>query len=430
MLAQSEDSKKQWQRGSSFPRRRKTTYVAAFLFSMAYLCLLIFAPVFRGRKSFPNSVSWQQQLKAKELLDLGRHDASGRFRIVPFVLAGSRWSSLSANASSVLCVATQITLGQSDLLLPFVETAPGAVSVALFLPRQEIVAALTLLKFLRSCNAALHHRASVHLVVPHDSGIMQSPVDEGNSVDCGQKASEILRIITAGRELAKLEGPPAGLLRNVALEHCHNEWRASIEPQMQFPRGKTADLARNLNGFLAARSASERVAFVLPEFVLVKGAMPENRAELLSHALDGKVQPRGDYPNAYLPSELERWRSFGAPSNLVAAAYKVDKLNFGYQPAFLSRWKTPRFDERYAGEALVKFSQVYEMLMQGYQFYVLDTMYLCGNSSGMASAIPLGSDMHIFHESHLPDLISRYKKDPHQLLKHEHSSHNVPDQAK
>ncbi|XP_059479147.1 uncharacterized protein LOC132198883 isoform X5 [Neocloeon triangulifer] len=358
MLAQSEDSKKQWQRGSSFPRRRKTTYVAAFLFSMAYLCLLIFAPVFRaGRKSFPNSVSWQQQLKAKELLDLGRHDASGRFRIVPFVLAGSRWSSLSANASSVLCVATQITLGQSDLLLPFVETAPGAVSVALFLPRQEIVAALTLLKFLRSCNAALHHRASVHLVVPHDSGIMQSPVDEGNSVDCGQKASEILRIITAGRELAKLEGPPAGLLRNVALEHCHNEWRASIEPQMQFPRGKTADLARNLNGFLAARSASERVAFVLPEFVLVKGAMPENRAELLSHALDGKVQPRGDYPNAYLPSELERWRSFGAPSNLVAAAYKVDKLNFGYQPAFLSRWKTPRFDERYAGEALVKFSQ-------------------------------------------------------------------------
>jgi hypothetical protein len=56
-----------------------------------------------------------------------------------------------------------LTLGEIDLLMPFVNAAPGAVSVAISLARDELVAALALLKYLRSCSASLRDKVIIHL---------------------------------------------------------------------------------------------------------------------------------------------------------------------------------------------------------------------------------------------------------------------------
>jgi len=68
------------------------------------------------------------------------------------------------------------------------------------------------------------------------------------------------------------------------------------------------------------------------------------------------------------------------------------------------------------------FWQFYVMLMKKYQVFMLDNVYLCGRKSNLTT-VPLASDMNIFHEFHLPDLIGKLKIDPLHLLKHQHSNH-------
>lgn len=70
--------------------------------------------------------------------------------------------------------------------------------------------------------------------MPHGLDFDQAQVNFGAPLSCEQSPSKMLKLMTANRELAQVR-PPAGLLRNVALEHCHNEWRLSIDPQMLFP---------------------------------------------------------------------------------------------------------------------------------------------------------------------------------------------------
>jgi hypothetical protein len=70
--------------------------------------------------------------------------------------------------NSSLCVASQLTLAEIDLLIPFVNAAPGAISVAISLAREDLVAALAVLKYLRSCSASLRHKVIIHSRA-HDS---------------------------------------------------------------------------------------------------------------------------------------------------------------------------------------------------------------------------------------------------------------------
>lgn len=87
--------------------------------------------------------------------------------------------------------------------------------------------------------------------------------------------------------------------------------------------------------------------------------MPDNKAELLSHVLDKKVKPRGNYPEASASLKLELWQTFKASSSkLIHVAYELEKFNFGFQPVMITKKNCPFFDERYAEDGMAKFSQV------------------------------------------------------------------------
>jgi len=122
------------------------------------------------------------------------------------------------------------------------------------------------------------------------------------------------------------------------------------------------NLAKNLNAFLRKTvpvKASGEIAFVVPEFELMRGLMPDNKAELLSHLIDRKVKPKGDYSEAYASSKLDRWQKFKASSSeSIQTAYKLEKFSFGYQPTVITKKNGPFFDERYTQDAMAKFSQV------------------------------------------------------------------------
>jgi Glycosyl-transferase for dystroglycan len=97
----------------------------------------------------------------------------------------------------------------------------------------------------------------------------------------------------------------------------------------------------------------------LPEYELIRGSMPDNKAELLSHVMDEKVKPRGNYPEARASLKLDQWQTFKASSSkLIHVAYALEKVNFGFQPVMITQKTSPIFDERYADDAMAKFSQV------------------------------------------------------------------------
>lgn len=120
---------------------------------------------------------------------------------------------------------------------------------------------------------------------------------------------------------------------------------------------------QNLDDFLRKKgdeNGSERTVFVLPEYELIRGSIPDNKAELLSHIMDKKVKPRGNYPEARASLKLERWQTFKASSSkLIDVAYKLEKFNFGFQPVMITKKSCPFFDERYVEDGMAKFSQVH-----------------------------------------------------------------------
>jgi Glycosyl-transferase for dystroglycan len=108
-----------------------------------------------------------------------------------------------------------------------------------------------------------------------------------------------------------------------------------------------------------AEKGSERAAFVLPEYELIRGFMPDNKAELLSHVVDKKVKARGNYPEARASLKLEQWQTYKASSSkFIHVAYKLEKFNFGFQPVMITKKNGPFFDERYEQDGMAKFSQV------------------------------------------------------------------------
>jgi len=63
---------------------------------------------------------------------------------------------------------------------------------------------------------------------------------------------------------------------------------------------------------------------------------------------------------------------------------------------------------------------MYEMLMGGYNLFVLDNVYTCASKGNNVTQVPLASDLNIFYVKHLPNLIETYKNDPLHLHKHYH----------
>lgn len=51
--------------------------------------------MFAGRGTAVGDSASQQQMLANEMLAMGRFDASAKYRVLSFVLAGSRWSYFS-----------------------------------------------------------------------------------------------------------------------------------------------------------------------------------------------------------------------------------------------------------------------------------------------------------------------------------------------
>ncbi|KAF4517372.1 hypothetical protein B566_EDAN013627, partial [Ephemera danica] len=307
-----------------------------------------------------NNISWRdiRQLTARSYLD-----ATMKYRILPHVHLASHWHELSMRP---LCVASQSSFDRANLMVELATNWPGIINLALFVPGPELPLALYYLEYLKRCYPVIEERMTIHFVYPLKSKF-EAHLENGYTTTLNWTCTD-----EPDTALDQLLGfvpnkfmywrkkllYPQNMLRNVAREHCQNEWITCVDMDMFFP--SPADngehkVAESLQQFLnsSAAMSCKNCAFVLPTYEIQSNVshVPRNKTELLEFVEKGDARQFHNvtYPQGQEMSDLNTWEKLGVKDSEVSIAYAAKPFEWKYEPIYIARRGTPRFDERYVG---------------------------------------------------------------------------------
>ena len=170
---------------------------------------------------------------------------------------------------------------------------------------------------------------------------------------------------------------PQNLLRNTAKAGCQTNYTFVPDIDMVPSPG----MAARLETFLARDQQlgnCTKCAFVIPTYEISTEAarLPANKTELVTYIGEKKARQfhQAVYSINQKSSDLKRWEKVPETDNLDTA-YKIEKYIFKYEPLYVARGDTPPFDERFIGFGMTRNTQVYEMYVAGYSFYLLNNVF-------------------------------------------------------
>ena len=307
-------------------------------------------------------------------------DSRHMFKSLMFVFTGSSWSQLSA--SRLLCLGSQTSVDRLHELPELVNNWSGPVSIAVFAPDRELGIAVKYIQYLRSCHPAIDQQVSFHLLYPHEyPGQLNMRDYDEIAVDC-QNPREVLQsmLISRGERMMQWRETyryPQNHLRNVVKRACQTNFTYILDIDM-IPNPEMSD---QLETFLSHDQVSRqcvKCAFVTPTYEIEDDIshLPRNKSELIHLIKADKARPFHIefFHLNQLSSNLSRWQQL-PDSRDLEAAYKVNNYIFNYEPLYIARSDAPAFDERFIGFGMDRNSQVYEMIVAGYSFYVLNSAF-------------------------------------------------------
>jgi hypothetical protein len=168
---------------------------------------------------------------------------------------------------------------------------------------------------------------------------------------------------------------PQNLLRNIARDHCNSEWVTCVDIDMMFPSPINGYhlIAGNLELFLLSEDAKNcsKCAFVLPTYEIRQNVtkIPNSKAELMQYIHEGKARRYHQVTNeaGQNMTNLAEWEKRPV-GDFVKIAYPVKYFQFKYEPIYIARIGTPKFDERYVGYGTARLEQVWLVLSQFFHF--------------------------------------------------------------
>jgi len=314
-------------------------------------------------------------------LTQGVFDKFRMFKSHMFSVTGDQWSQLSM--SRVLCLGAQTSVDRLYELVELVTNWSGPLSISVFVPHVELAIGLKYIQYLKMCNSAIDKQVSFHLVYPVDHpGIVDVEFDElVGKLDCAQPR-QVLQYLMNTRDEAMMNWRvsypyPQNLLRNLAKNGCQTNY--TYVPDIDMVPTPGMDL--QLETFLRQDQINNnctKCAFVIPTYEIAKevSSLPQNKTDLLK--LVGEKKARQFHQALYSinqkSSNLQKWEKIPETDNLEVA-YKVEKYIFKYEPLYVARGDTPPFDERFIGFGMTRNTQVYEMYVAGYNFYLLNNIF-------------------------------------------------------
>jgi len=157
---------------------------------------------------------------------------------------------------------------------------------------------------------------------------------------------------------------PQNLLRNLARRHCRNDWVVCPDIDMVFP-GRSPNgsfLYPKLMDFLRTDAAVNcpKCAFVFANYEInnIDDLVPWDKTKLLDYIdkYDAQVYNFKIHKGNQINSQLNRWERI-KPINEVKITYKIS-YNPWYEPIYIAKQGTPKFDERYVGYGMTRNTQV------------------------------------------------------------------------
>ena len=307
----------------------------------------------------------------------GVWDERRQFKTQLFAVTGSQWSALSS--TRLLCLGAQTSLDRLHHLTELLTNWSGPVSISVFTPDIELGLTVTYIQYLQSCLPAMA-RVSFHLTVPADRPGLQDPALEvGEGWDCQQPRLVLERILQRrGEDMMSWRESypyPQNLLRNTAKRGCQTNY--TFIPDIDMVPTPGMDL--HLETFLQKDQETNnctKCAFVIPTYEISSKSehLPRTKEELLTFIKEKEARQFHLGLLNQMASNLRRWERIPESRDLEVA-YKVEKYIFMYEPVYVARADTPDFDERFIGFGMTRTTQLYEMYVAGYKFFLLNNVF-------------------------------------------------------
>ncbi|XP_013794891.1 beta-1,4-glucuronyltransferase 1-like [Limulus polyphemus] len=350
----------------------------------------------------------------------GRLDSSKRYTIHDFVV--NRTDCSHSSYSDSICLATQ---GSVDRLYWLVDVAgawEGDISVSVFVPDVEFSVAKVYISFLRHCFVNVKCHVSFHIVYPtHMPPLITSDAPTLNKLTC-KAYKEVLEGLLKERpdKFVKWRNKllyPQNHMRNVARDGCHTDYHLLTDIDILPVPGLAGDLQKFLKK--QNRTSSNKIAYVLPTYeVSATVSLPTNKQTILQLVSKGQARPFHQvvFVHNQYATNHSLWEKL-PESKVLRAAYPITKYEFFYEPFYVSKMDIPRHDERFIGYGFTRNTQVFEMIMAGYQFQVLDPVFAvhCGLQTRRGRSVWRERQNVINRKLFLrfkKDIIRKYSKQP------------------
>jgi len=315
----------------------------------------------------------------------GLYDKSRMFRSHMFSMVGTSWPSLSM--SRALCLGAQTSTDRLYEVVELVKHWSGPMSIAVFVPGIELAIATRYIQYLRSCHHQIENQVAFHLTYPvQHQGVLFDPALQGlweevGSMDC-KEPKQVLQYLLGVRTKEMLDWResypyPQNLLRNLAKNGCQTNYTYIPDIDMV----PTPGMDTQLETFIKKqeeRNNCTKCAYVIPTYEISSNSthLPSNKTELLQFVKNKQARQfhQALYSINQKSSNLKKWEKIPEAEELDIA-YKVEKYIFKYEPLYIARGDTPAFDERFIGFGMTRNTQVYEMYVAGYSFYLLNNAF-------------------------------------------------------
>jgi len=357
----------------------------------------------------------------------GVFDKFRMFKSHMFSVTGQDWFHLSR--SRQLCLGAQTSVDRLYELIELVSNWSGPMSISVFVPHIELGIGLKYIQYLRMCHPAIQRQVSFHLTYPADHpGSTDVDFQElVGKLDCGQP-KQVLQYLLNTRDESMMSWRtsypyPQNLLRNLAKNGCQSNY--TYIPDIDMVPTPGMDLL--LESFLTKDQEYNnctKCAFVIPTYEISVDAshLPQNKTELVQYIGEKKARQfhQAVYSINQKSSNLAKWEKI-PETDTLDVAYKVEKYIFKYEPLYIARADTPPFDERFIGFGMTRNTQVYEMYVAGYSFYLLNNIFTSHRGFQNLSSRPVWrarqmEENNAKFDEFAKELTAHYNADPYNML--------------
>ncbi|XP_065051224.1 beta-1,4-glucuronyltransferase 1-like [Rhopilema esculentum] len=379
-------------------RQRNFCYYSLFII----IAVLIFVNLYffktselkaRQKEKFPSSILFQNLPS----------DSTGLYRTWQI------FKKILQESSSIdVTIISQTSVQNLFNLQHLVKYWDGPVSVSVFAPGEEISTAIEAIYSLRQCNYAIKRNLDFSLVL----ALSHPPRHNDLAVYLQKVANHPyvcpVRILSKdSRELinyGNLNVPyPVNLLRNVAIANSVTSHILVIDIDMV----PSANLRQHFQRTYPMIQRENGV-YVLPTFELREGiADPETKDQLIRLWDLGEARPFYEQVcwKCQKHTDYNRWKK--SSSAALSVSYRIEWKD-PWEPFFIADRNTAVYDERFKQYGFNRISQVCEMHISGYDFYVLDNAFLIHHGF---------KEKTLFHKS--KDDENAMNRDHFRVFKHE-----------